>query len=405
MQTQGKFAKLAVLLIAGCLLLSLTTLAAAESDAVRELYVSAANVSTNIPGIRTYAEPPKGFNPLTATDVELATYGFPPRPDKRAEPDHYALWERVMQAAKIRWNGELKPLPGMGHGMIPARSSPLSQAVQPQATGPQQISTINTSGVVLTNKQTKWSSKNSFYAVYAIFSVPTPAFPYGISCSSGNGYGAGVGEYSLVGIDGLFGYDPVEGANPVFEPGLASGVWELNGAYQGSNEPCSPGAALAVFGYFWPDDTGIKYATFNPNLGDVFFAEVELTGPSNAYLYLSDLTTFTEVAYSVTTSGLVGQNAEWMVSRTCCDNPYNVYGTYQLSNTANIFFDLGYAETGNGKYFYPGSQATSTLILTMTDDKGDQAIETVNQGSAGYQGQHSLSFTTVNCAYDLGCTQ
>jgi hypothetical protein len=73
MQTQNKFATLAVLAIMGSLLLSLSTLATAESDAVRAIYISAANVPTNIPGIHTYAEPPKGFNPVTATDVELAT--------------------------------------------------------------------------------------------------------------------------------------------------------------------------------------------------------------------------------------------------------------------------------------------------------------------------------------------
>ncbi|MGB9234026.1 MAG: hypothetical protein WCC04_06400 [Terriglobales bacterium] len=190
MKAHNKFAKLAFLVIMGSLLLSLSTLATAESDAVRAIRASAANVPTNIPGVYTYAEPPKEFNPVTAADVELATYGFPPRPDKQANPDGYAVWERVVKAAKIHWNGELKPLPTHGHGMIPPGPSPMPQAAQPQATGPQQIATINTSGVVLTNKQTKWSNVYSFDAIYATFSVPTPAFPYGISCSS-QGYGLG----------------------------------------------------------------------------------------------------------------------------------------------------------------------------------------------------------------------
>ena len=75
-----------------------------------------------------------------------------------------------------------------------------------------------------------------------------------------------------------------------------------------------------------------------------------------------------------------------------------------LANTINIFFDYTFAETGNGKNFYPGSQASSTEILGMTDDGGDQGIEVVNQGSGGFEGQHALEFFTTGCAYSGGCT-
>jgi len=74
----GKRAVLAVMMFLG-----LSTLAAAESDSARAIRASTATVPTNIPGIRTYAEPPKGFNAVTANDVELATYGFPLGPTSR----------------------------------------------------------------------------------------------------------------------------------------------------------------------------------------------------------------------------------------------------------------------------------------------------------------------------------
>jgi hypothetical protein len=61
-----------VLTMAATLALSFATLATAQSDALGELYVSASNVPTNIAGVHTYATPREGFNPLTATDVELA---------------------------------------------------------------------------------------------------------------------------------------------------------------------------------------------------------------------------------------------------------------------------------------------------------------------------------------------
>jgi hypothetical protein len=66
------------------------------------------------------------------------------------------------------------------------------------------VDEVNTSGVVLTNKQTSWNKNSFFAAVYASFSVPTPALPYGVTYSPPSSYGVGAEEYSLVGIDGLF---------------------------------------------------------------------------------------------------------------------------------------------------------------------------------------------------------
>ena len=40
--------------------------------------------------------PPSGFNPVTASDEELAFYGYPPRPDINTAPDAYNSWQRVM---------------------------------------------------------------------------------------------------------------------------------------------------------------------------------------------------------------------------------------------------------------------------------------------------------------------
>lgn len=400
MHAQHKFTWQAVFLIVGSLLISLSALAAGESDAVRAIRASAANVPTNIPGIYTYAAPPKGFDPVTASDVELATYGFPPRPDKQTNPDGYAQWERFMKTAKIRWNGELKALPGSGQAMTHAASSPLPETV---TTGPQLISTVNASGVILNNTQKTWSSKYSFDYAAAEFTVPVAQFPINTTCTQDD-QAFGTWEYTLVGIDDLFFPDGVEGANPAFEPGLLGGVIE-------GLTNCTP-TYYAIYGYAVPGgyiNGGVE--TFAVNPGDVFSATVQVLGPNEGYVFLGDLTQSLNAAYKITTPGpggstvqLVGHSAEWVVLRGCCNGP-SVYGTWAFPNTISIFFDGGYAETGNGELFYPGSPAKSTQILTMTDDAGDQAIEIVNgQGSSGYQGQHSLWFTTEGCAVDGGCT-
>lgn len=43
--------------------------------------------------------PPEGFKPLTATDEQLETYGFPPRPDKDNQED-YEDWVEIMSSCK-----------------------------------------------------------------------------------------------------------------------------------------------------------------------------------------------------------------------------------------------------------------------------------------------------------------
>jgi hypothetical protein len=392
MKAQNKFAKLAFLVITGSLLLSLSTLVAAESDAARAIRASAANVPTNIPGILTYAEPPKGFNPLTATDVELATYGFPPRPDKQADPDDYAVWERAMKRAKIRWTGDLKPLPNTGQGKIPAGSTLLPEVVQSQ-TGPQLHANVTGSGVMLTNKQTSWSSKKSFNFIDTIMTVPTGAWALNPTCNF-ESYGP---VYSLAGIDGSISPGPADGY-PLFTPGLVAGVYE--------NAACGSSSTdyFAFVGYF----PVINAAPFSVNPGDVVFASVSVQNSCSGQAYVEDFTTGVNSAYGIGVGAcpFKGQNAEWTVSRGCCQG-FGPDGEFELPNTTNIFAGFGgYAATGNTDIFYPASQASSTLVLTMMDDTDSEPIEEVNQISSFVEGEHlyGLLFTTTGCAEEGGCT-
>ncbi len=374
-----KSGKLAMLAIAASLLLSLTTLAAAESDGARAIRASGGTVSTNIAGISAYAEPPKGFSPVTATDEELATYGFPPRPDKEAHPNEYAHWERAMKLARIHWNGELKALPGGGLN-IPSGASPLPEAAQPEA-GPKQIQTNNASGVIVTSGQ-KTFNKNSIEVVVAEITVPTVEFPLATTACAGEGYFA----ISSVGIDG-FVTDTGHGYG--FDPQLEGGVFE--------QVSCSGDLYyFAVIGW-----QGNYNVAFNVNPGDVVYAEAYTSGGSNSGVLLGNLTSGIYSSYSVKTSGIVGYTANWVVERPCCGGNNE---PVPLANTTNIAFGGGFAYNANQKFFDPGSQAGSTEVLNMTDDAGDQTIEQVTQGSTGRQGQSGLWFDTEQCASFGGCT-
>lgn len=58
---------------------------------------STQSVSTAVPTTKTYPTIPRGFNALTATDAELATYGLPPRP---TNPAMLSTWENAMSHLK-----------------------------------------------------------------------------------------------------------------------------------------------------------------------------------------------------------------------------------------------------------------------------------------------------------------
>jgi hypothetical protein len=350
------------------------TPALAQSDAVRALYVSAANVPTNVPGINTYAEPPKGFNPVAATDEELATYGFPPRPDKQVDADHYALWERAMLAAKIRWNGELTPLPARGHGMIPA-GGPSSQEDAVSLTGPAKVDSLNWSGVALRNTLKKWSTTASFNDIYTEISVPTTQAPFGAPCPSGTVFA----QYSWAGIDG---YPPSTSIGPPLRGGVVA------------ERVCTVGEFYRAF-VAW----GGVNTVFGVYVGDVFYTEViGFGGLTPGSVFVEDLSTLTYGTYSVESGDgtpLVGSSAQWIVERPA---------GYPLANTISIFFDGGAVYNTSHHLFYPGSQATTTAILTMRDDGNTQDTEVVSQGYAGYEGLHALLFQTTGCAFSGGCT-
>jgi hypothetical protein len=169
----------------------------------------------------------------------------------------------------------------------------------------------------------------------------------------------------------------------LFKPGLSSGVLEATtGSGCGNYNDYQ-----AVFGDFRVEGN----SAFAVNPGDVVFAYAEVENAGEGYVFVEDLTLdiYTNATISVTAS-LVGQNAEWTVSRggEGSGGPGHD-GETPLANTTYNFFDAGLLFAGSGKQFSPGSQASSTLVLTMMNDSATEPIETVQQmglpPSSGYR--------------------
>jgi hypothetical protein len=175
---------------------TLVNIAAAQTDreVVAAVYEASARVSSNIRGVNTFGPAPAGFNPLTASDMELATYGFPPRPNATTDSEHYGQWARAMKAAKVRWNGNLKD---MGAYSTPAK---IVHSLAPDVTGTITSSSTNWSGIVNTNKLKTWSPKTSVYYVISDFTVPVAQPPFGAcgGCYDLRSHWMGLMDFSVV---------------------------------------------------------------------------------------------------------------------------------------------------------------------------------------------------------------
>jgi Peptidase A4 family len=370
-----------------CLVAASVSLLAQETGAANQASLAYANVATNLNSIRTFAEAPKNFNPVTASDEDLAVYGFPARPDPQAEPDHYAMWQRAMQAAKIHWNGTLTAVRAPMSASDSMLAGTEMTASEVSESVPATPASLNWAGVVLTKNLTKWSKSSSFRDIYSFMTVPVgqPAF------------GGGCDFYSQFTFVGLNGYLKKAAFQPSANGTLMGGVFALS--------ECSraDAAYYAVFGW---NPTFIQTA-FKVNPGDMVYTEVGAppSGTQPSYLFIEDLTTLTYNAYAVSVPSektFIGDTAEWIVERRCCRT--SGY-PFPLLNTIDNFFDGGAALDNAKNTLYPGSQATSTEVLTMRDDDNDQNIELIYQGSAGYEGKHSLLLQTTGCAFSGPCVK
>jgi len=197
----SKWGFLTPAVIALFVLCSLPHVTKAQTDkaALAAMYSSSATVSTGIAGIRTFAAPPAGFDPLAAADADLARYGYPPHPDPQANPDGYAIWARNVRAFNHRPVSLSKD---MGAYNGPAQQVPAPPGAKPAAlpggeAGPTTGYASNWSGVVNTNKLTKWNTNTSFDLVISEFNVPVAQQPFGACDGGDDGLGAAHGLQRL----------------------------------------------------------------------------------------------------------------------------------------------------------------------------------------------------------------
>jgi hypothetical protein len=353
-------------------MLTTTLVLAQDREKLAAIYDAASTVPTNIEGIRTFNAPPKDFDPINAPDEELASYGFPPRPNKESDPNSFAKWAKAMAASKMRWNGELK------HTGLYSRPAARASTPATASAGTGTDYFYNWSGYVNTNTLTKYNSKTSFYYIVSDFNVPAVNPP---SCDGGWDW-----EVSWNGIDGDLDQ------NALLQGGSSSAVY------------CSGGSkswSYYAWVEWWPAYDIIE--EFGVNVGDDMYVETWDTSATQGYVYLVDETTGAAGVYGLTPNGgagLIGNTAEYIVERPCCrSGHYYPLPNYVWDFWANSWaYNFTQSENGLPTPYYPGSTSPTTYRAFMVND---QDSETISAPTA--QGKYGIFFEAEGCTTSGGC--
>ena len=157
-------------------LVSALLLAAPLVGTAQQQQLKPNELTTNVAGATTIAAPPKGFNPLTASDQDLEYYGYPPRPNEVDAPKAFARWQKAMAASKLRLMPKLEVTNNF--------SAPAKMKAGAVPTSGSASSSYNWSGYVNTNGVTKYST-SSFYYIIGDYVVPVATQAYG-ACTGGD---------------------------------------------------------------------------------------------------------------------------------------------------------------------------------------------------------------------------
>lgn len=265
----------------------------------------------NLPGgvtIRTFAQPPEGFDPVHADDRSLLAYGYPSRPQDAAMLER---WERVL-SRPIRL---IQPT---------FRSMPYKRRRLPKVTAGGAHGTEITdiwSGAVV-----HAPAGDSFKWVEGEWTVPN-AFP-----PSGAADGVWYSASTWIGIDGI------DGSGDVLQAGCDSDVMTSGGTIQ---RQLNPWWEWYPAGSFWISNLPVAQ-------GDTMDGLICVTNGSttSASIFLLNVTSRVGASFHATAppgTSLVGNTAEWIVERLEIDT-----NTPELARYGDMYFAAAYAETVAG---------------------------------------------------------
>ncbi len=308
----------------------------------------------NLPGATTIEAPPAGFDPIAASDEDLAYHGFPPRPDQNATPKAYATWVKAMSHSKNRIEPKLEQT-AVFHG--PANVAKNPTAVEGNAAPSLQPSNTyyssNWSGYVDFSGASSYGSTSFYYLVNDMV-VPVAEQANG-TCDGGWDWGS---EWN--GIDGW-------GSSDVLQAGVEFDAY----CYLGSR------SAYYSAWYEWYPYGEVRISSLPVAPGDDIFVEVWHTSATQGYAYLVNYNNnqYVEIGFTAYPGyPLIGNSAEWVVERPSVGGSLTT-----LTNYSMIPFWDAYAYTESSVLYdiigsYPVDMESGTTVISYPEYTGPKAF-------------------------------
>jgi hypothetical protein len=319
--------------------------------------------------------PPTHFDPVAASDEELAFFGFPPRPDASNNPQEYAEWKKVVTLPVRRIQAQMR-LTNIKHG--PARDVSVLQ--QPVTPGVQGATSTNWGGYAIDDPKNPFKQTKTY--IYGVWVVPFPTQAVG-TCN-------GTWNYSSpwVGFDGW-------GSGDVLQAGM-----DIDAYCSGSTK-----SQYYAAWYEWYPAGSVYFGNFPVAAGDVIYVYVWPTSTTVGNYYMVNLTQQVSSGGSFNApSGttLVGNSAEWITE--WFDGP-------MVTNYWDIPWYYATGSFPSGSQFSPvkAPSGSSIYSITLEDSKGDQLSNTFStpnnkliytnpSGDDYYYSGSTLWFQTVGIA-------
>jgi Peptidase A4 family len=251
----------------------------------------------NLPGATTIDAPPAGFDPISASDEELAYYGFPPRPNEATEPKAYATWARAMKASQIRVVPQLEQT-SILHG--PVKKGKLANPTAVESIPVLKGQPTNTDYSYNWSGYVDFSGARSFGSSSYYFTVADFVVPVAQQAGCDNKWDWGS---AWTGIDG-------DGSDDVLQAGIEFDAFcSLGGLFKSS---------YYSTWYEWAPYNEVRVPSVSISPGDDIFVEVWDTSSTSGHAYLVNENThnYFYVSFGPPSGySLVGNSAEWIVER------------------------------------------------------------------------------------------
>ena len=291
--------------------------------------------------VTTFA-PPEGFDPLTASQLELARYGFPARPE---DPHHLARYRRVLGGLKDKF-----------HYVQPTFRFNADKVHGPRkrkASDPTETSG-NWSGAVVyapAGQSFKWVEGD-----WVIPNVDAPTQNQWYYCSS------------WIGIDG-------DSSNDVCQAGVECEVYQ-NGASTSRN----------VYPWWeWYPAGEVQITNLAVSPGDMItmlICTAAAAGSTTASVFYTNRTSGASTSFSITAPAgtkLAGNCAEWIVEAPTVGGAQSAVADY-------------------GEVFFSTCEAATNTGVTVSGGTGNN-INMTSAGGTVVSDGNLITPTVVQCAY------